>query len=509
MNLETILSYQWGAMMPEFIILGMATFICLLDLCLPARVNRRVIGWLAILGVLLSLFSLMSLLSSETTSILYDTFRLDLFAKAFKLLLLIGTLLILLMAESYTPKEGMAETRSDFYYLFLTALLGAMIMSSSGDLITMFVGLELLTISSYVLVAIRKYHLPSNEAALKYVINGGIATAITLFGMSYLFGLTGTTNIKEIGEMVTSFTDAPLQYVIGIAFFMIFVGFSFKMAVAPFHMWAPDVYQGAPIPVTAFLSVISKLAGFIIVLRIILSIYVGTSGDSTATVVFSLFENHRVYIAVIAGVTMVVGNIIALQQKNLKRLFAYSSIAHAGYLLVSIATLGYFTIGTVWFYFVAYGFMTIGAFAIIQHMSRQAGSSDIAHFTGFYRKSPLLAVMLSLFLLSMAGIPGTAGFIAKLHILLGLFSFGSAHYVLAAILMGVTVLSYVYYFGIMRKLFNEPTSSQINLRLVKMPVSLKIVVVICVIGTIGLGIIPTVAFDFLYDIFGSFEDFLS
>jgi len=503
MDLETLLAYNWGAMMPEFIILGIATFICLFDLFMPGTMSRRPLGWLAVLGVLLAFFSLISLIPLETTSILFDTFRLDLFAKAFKCILLVGTLLVLLMAESYTPKEGMKETRGEFYYLFLTALLGAMVMTSSGDLVTMFVGLELLSISSYILAGIRKHHLSSNESALKYVINGGIATAITLFGMSYVYGLTGTTNLREIGELMAIILDGQFQYLFGVAFFMMFIGFSFKIAAAPFHMWAPDVYQGAPTPVAAFLSVISKTAGFIILLRIVLSLYVGAPGDATGT--FTFLEMNNVYISFIAGITMIVGNVVALQQKNLKRLLAYSSIAHAGYLLVTLATLGYFTIGTVWFYLLAYLCMNLGAFAVIQYISNQTGSSEISTYAGLYQQSPVLAVSLSIFLLSMAGIPGSAGFIAKINILMGTFSFGGTYYILASILMGTTVISYVYYFGVMRQIFFRPATV---LSRTKIPISLLMVLIVCVVGTMALGIAPSLAFDFLFQNFGSFDDFL-
>lgn len=503
MDLETLLAYNWGAMMPEFIILGIATFICLLDLFMPTKMSRRSLGWLAVLGVLLALLSLISLISLETTSILFDTFRLDLFAKAFKFILLVGTLLVLLMAVSYTPKEGMKETRGEFYYLFLTALLGAMVMTSSGDLITMFVGLELLSISSYILAGIRKHHVPSNESSLKYVINGGIATALTLFGMSYVYGLTGTTNLYEIGELMAVILDGQFQYLFGVAFFMMFIGFSFKMAAAPFHMWAPDVYQGAPTPVTAFLSVISKTAGFIIVLRIMLSLYVGAPGDATGA--FTFLEMNSVYLSCIAGITMIVGNVVALRQKNMKRLLAYSSIAHAGYLLVTLATLGYFTIGTVWFYLLSYLFMNVGAFAVIQYISNQTGSSEIATYTGLYQQSPILAVSLSIFLLSMAGIPGSAGFIAKINILIGTFAFGGTYYILASIVMGATVISYVYYFGVMRQMFFRSVTEWAR---AKIPVSLLVVLTICVVGTITLGIVPNLAFDFLFHNFGNFDDFL-
>lgn len=231
MDFETLLSYQWGVMMPEFIILGVAVALSLIDLFIPENRNRQLLGLFAFVGVAVSFVSLLGLWTSDVTSILDDTFRLDSFAKSFKALLLIGSALVLLLAIHYEPNERIAY-RGEFYYLFLTALLGAMMMASSGDLITLFVGLELLSISSYILVAIRKKHTLANEAALKYVITGSIATAITLFGMSYIFGFTGSTNIKEIAVQLASTSDENHQYVLSLAFLLTFVGLSFKLAYA-------------------------------------------------------------------------------------------------------------------------------------------------------------------------------------------------------------------------------------------------------------------------------------
>lgn len=504
MDMKTLLSFNWGAMMPEFIILGVATALCIIDLLMPDKYSRRLLGWFAMAGVSVAIISLLSLLSFETTTILYDTFRLDAFAKAFKLILLFGTLLVLLLAESYRPREGMEETRGEFYYLFLTALLGAMMMASSGDLITLFVGLELLSVSSYILAGIRKRHAPSNEAAMKYVINGSIATAVTLFGMSYLYGLTGTTNLKEIGSIMDQLLNGQFQYLFGIAFFMMMVGFSFKIAAAPFHMWAPDVYQGSPAPVTAFLSVISKTAGFIIILRMIIFLYVEAPGDAVGA--FDFMEINHVYIAVLAGATMIIGNVVALRQSNMKRMLAYSSIAHAGYTLVAVATIGYFTSSILWFYLVAYMLMNVGAFAVLQYMQERTGSTEISSYAGLYKKQPFLAVAMSIFLLSLASIPGTAGFIGKMYIFIGIFAVNPSNYVLAAVLIGTTVISYVYYFAVMKQMFFRPVHENDD-KQVRMAPSLLIVIMICALGTIILGLIPWLALDFLGD-FNQFDDFV-
>ncbi|GLB59035.1 NADH-quinone oxidoreductase subunit NuoN [Cytobacillus sp. NCCP-133] len=502
MDLETLLSYEWSIMAPEFIILGVATALSLLDLFMPKAQSRKILGWIGFAGILAALVSLLGLVGHSTESILFDTFRLDSFAKAFKLLLLIGAAMVMLIAISYELNEGLEEFRGEFFYLFLAALLGAMMMSSSGDLITLFVGLELLSISSYILAGMRKRNLQSNESAMKYVINGGISTAITLFGMSYVYGLTGTTNLKTMAGFLTTVYDEQHIYLLGLAFFMIVVGLSFKLATAPFHMWAPDVYQGAPTPVTAFLSVISKTAGFALLVRILFSIFANTpSGDAEGMPMILTLQD---YIAFLAGATMIIGNLIALRQRNIKRLFAYSSIAQAGYLLVVIATMSLFMFDALWFYLGAYLFMNLGAFAIIQHVTHKSGSEDISQFAGLYRRAPFLAIAMAVFLLSLAGIPGTAGFIGKLNIFMGALVPQEGHYVLVSIMIAATVVSYFYYFGVMVQMFFRPAA---DVGKIKVPAALTAVISISIAATILFGVVPNIAFDFLQGNFNQFTDF--
>lgn len=490
-------------MAPEFIILGVAALLSLVDLFMPKKLDRKILGWIALVAIFAAMVSLAGLTNIGVTSILYDTFRLDSFAKAFKFILLGGSALVLFLAISYEPKDGLEEYRGEFYYLFLTALLGAMVMSSSGDLITLFVGLECLSISSYILAGICKNRLQSNESAMKYVINGGISTAITLFGMSYVYGLTGTTNIIGMAGKLQSLMNDQHVYLLSLAFLMILVGLSFKLAAAPFHMWAPDVYQGAPTPVTAFLSVVSKTAGFVIIIRILLSVFglAVSEGPESAPILLKMQD----YISFIAGATMIIGNVVAIRQTNMKRLFAYSSIAHAGYILVALASLNYFMFDAIWYYLVAYVFMNVGAFAVIQLLSEKAGSEKIAIFAGLYHRSPVLAVTMGIFILSLAGIPGTAGFIGKLNIFLGAFSSVSAHYVLASIMIAATVVSYTYYFGIMTQMFFRPASDESKINI---PFGILFVLIVSAAATILFGVLPNTALDFLHNNFNQFQDFI-
>lgn len=503
MDLHTLQSFKWGVMAPEFIILGVAALLSLMDLFMPKKMDRKILGWIGIVGIFAAMVSLAGLVDTGVTSILYDTFRLDSFAKAFKFLLLGGSALVLFLAISSNAKDGLENYRGEFYYLFLTALLGAMMMTSSGDLITLFVGLELLSISSYILAGMRKHHLQSNESAMKYVINGGISTAITLFGMSYVYGLTGTTNLKDMAGSLQTLSSPQFVYLLSLAFLMIFVGLSFKLAAAPFHMWAPDVYQGAPTPVTAFLSVVSKTAGFVIIIRILLSVFgmAASAGIGTDPILFKM-QN---YLAVIAGATMIIGNVIALRQTNIKRMFAYSSISHAGYILVALTSMNYFMFDAIWFYLLGYLFMNLGAFAVIQLISEKTGSEKIADFAGLYRRSPVLAVTMGIFILSLAGFPGTAGFIGKLNIFMGAFIDPNAHYILASVMIATTVVSYFYYFGIMTQMFFRPASDESKFEI---PFGLLFVIVVSVIATVLLGVAPNSALDFLHNNFNQFQDFL-
>lgn len=489
-------------MTPEFIILGVAAVLTLLDLFMPKNQDRRILGWISILAILAAIVSLTGLLDRGVASILDDTFRLDAFAKAFKLLLLAGAGLVMFLAVSYKTKDGMEEYQGEFYYLFLTALLGAMIMTSSGDLITLFVGLELLSVSSYILAGIRKRNLQSNESAMKYVINGGISTAIILFGMSYVYGLTGTTNLLSIADKLQSLADGRQVYLLSLAFLMILVGLSFKLAAAPFHMWAPDVYQGAPTPVTAFLSVVSKTAGFVIVIRILLSVFglAASQGPGSDPILFKM-QN---YISVIAGATMIIGNVVALRQTNIKRMFAYSSIAHAGYVLVALASMNFMMFDAIWFYLLAYLFMNLGAFAVIQLVSEKTGTENISDYAGLYRRSPILAVTMGILLISLAGFPGTAGFIGKLNIFIGTFA-GTNHYVLAGIMIATTVVSYFYYFGVMVQMFFRPAEDESKFTI---PFGIVFVLIVGVAATILFGLMPNLAIDFLHNHFNGFSDFL-
>lgn len=501
--MENILDWPWGLMAPEFTILATATLLSLIDLFMPRQANRSFLPYLGMIGIAVAGFFVVCNIG-VVDHIMNQMYRVDGFSNLFKLILLSGTLLIFILSLQ-TVNDKITRDRGEYYYLLLAAVLGAMMMASSADLITLFIGLETLSVSSYILVAIRKQHIQSNEAAFKYVVNGGISTAILLFGMSYIYGITGSTNLYDV--MVSLQSNAFPQgfdNMVFVAFFFIFVGLSFKIASAPFHMWAPDVYQGAPTPITAFLSVVSKTAGFAIIVRIFLTgfgivNFTNASGENTLFI-----YDIATYIGILAAATMVIGNVMALRQINVKRMMAYSSIAQAGYILVPLATASTLMMDHITFYLISYLFMNLGAFAILIAVTNDRGTDEIRAFAGLYHRSPFTAIAMTIFLLSLAGIPITAGFFGKLYIFFG--SIWSNNYWLAGIMVAASVISYYYYFGIIRQMYMRAGDTEAKLRL---PIPLIIVLVIGVIGTLAGGFFSDQVMEIIRNnFFSNNDDFL-
>ncbi len=496
-----ILQWQWSAMTPEFIILGTATLLSLIDLIMKDKLDRRVLGWLGLVGIFIAGFFVVRNLGQDPVQIMNDMFRLDSFGTAFKLLFLSGAALVFFMSIQQLDQREIPY-HGEFYYLVLTGVLGAMIMASSADFITLFVGLEVLSISSYILVGTRKKHIQSNESAFKYAVSGGIASAVALYGMSFIYGLTGSTNLYMMGERLAQAYQRvePFQYspIIYLGFFLLFVGLSFKIATVPYHMWAPDVYQGAPVPVTAFLAVVSKTAGFAIIVRILLTGFKDiTEITDDNRLSYVLFDELSLYIGVIAAVTMIIGNTLALRQTNVKRMMAYSSIAHAGYLLIPLAAFYIpLFLQQMLFYLLAYLLMTLGAFAVIMVVTRDRGTEDIKSFAGLYHRAPWMAFAMTIFLLSLAGIPVTAGFFGKFYIFMSSLAHGK--YLLAAIMIATSIISYVYYFAIIRQMYMRPGDTEAKMFI---PSTITIVILITAVATVLIGLFPGVVLEFIVNNF--------
>jgi len=327
----------------------------------------------------------------------------DGFSTFFRILVMVVGLLTILISTNYLSVEG--HESGEYYALLLFSIVGQCIMASANELIMIFIGLECSSIASYVLAGYLRDDKRNNESALKYFLLGSFATAFLLYGVAWIYGTTGTTNLTEIRRVLLDPQSNVNMLVIGAATALMFVGFAFKVSAAPFQMWAPDVYQGAPAPVTAFMSVGPKAAAFAMFLRVLMTAFEPVK------------DRWEPLLWMSALATMVIGNFAALRQSNIKRLLAYSSIAHAGYVMVALTTHSDIGTAAAMFYLASYAFMNIGAFAIVTYVARKGEKHvEILDLAGLSQRQPVVAAMLTIFLLSLTGIPLTAGFFGKFYI---------------------------------------------------------------------------------------------
>ncbi len=499
-ELQRLTASDLQYLLPELILVGAAVLLTLLDLMLPDRVSRSNIGVLALaalIGAGTAVF--MQLGADAPVSLLGGSFRVDDYAALFKLVLLGSTALIVLMSIGQEEKQGITH-KGEFYYLLLPAVLGGMIMASSTDMITMFVGLETLSISSYVLVALAKKRSTSHEAAFKYVVVGGISTAFILYGMSFLYGISGSTNLAAINQAIMQHADS-YEMLMYVSFFLLLTGLGFKIAAAPFHAWAPDVYQGAPTPVSAFLAVVSKGAAIALAFRFIFNVYYGSADPQVTPLEADVFFA----VSLLAAAAMIVGNAMALKQMNVKRLLALSGVANAGYLLVPLTPFSdvhFGNISEMMFYLIAYAFMNIGAFALVMIVSSAEGHDEMRGLAGLYHRAPWTAVAGVLIVLSLAGLPISGGFFGKLFIMFGALQVHK--YWLVAIMIGTSVASFYYYFGFIRQMFMRPGYDNKDIHV---PANLGATLWIAAAASVFLGLFPHLVLEQLTELVGLVADF--
>jgi NADH-quinone oxidoreductase subunit N len=389
-------STMFLAIFPEILILVLAGFILVFDLVWPED-RKRNLGWLTAGG--LSLILILSLIMGhpETGAILVwgGMLRFDWLAVVFKSLFIFGATVTALFAMDV---EDLGK-KGEFYILLLVSTIGMSFMAASADLIMLYLAIETTSIPMYILAGFFKRDEKSTEAGFKYLLFGAMTSAIMLYGFSLLYGFSGSTSFIELAKSITGNSIAPIA-LFG-SLFLVLVGFSFKISAGPFHFWAPDVYEGAPTPVTGFLSTASKAAGFAVLVRVL-------------TMVFpAIGENWQMIIAMVATATMTVGNLIALAQKNIKRLLAYSSIAHAGYILVGVAANSMLGVAGVTLYLIVYLVTNMAAFGIVTTFWKKTGSDEIQDYAALSRRSPYLALAMLIAFLSLAGMPPFGGFVAK------------------------------------------------------------------------------------------------
>ncbi len=493
--METTLAFvtprlDYHALAPEIVLTIGICVVLLADLIIgPER--KWVVGNVASFALLAALVPVISLavFGGEDRSMVGGAYMLDDFALVLKGLFLATGYVVLLMGARYVEEGDYYE--GEFYFLVLCSVLGMMIMSSARDLITIFVALETLSIPGYLLAGWRKRDLKSNEASMKYYLLGVLASAVMLYGMSLIYGFTGTTLLSAIGDQVGGSIGA--QPLISVAIFFIIVGFAFKVSAVPFHFWAPDTYEGSPTPVTAFLSVASKTGGFVALFQLI---FVGFFGrdDAWAPIFW-----------VLAALTMTVGNLIALRQTNIVRMLAYSSIAQAGYILVAFAVAGTnqraaetaFTAAVV--YLLVYAAMNLGAFTVVIAVARKTRSGEISSYGGLFEYAPGLAVLMTIFLFSLAGIPPLAGAWAKIFVFRAVLDAGTFWAVTLGVIAAVnTVIALFYYAAVAREMWMSPVPEG-DRTPIRVPASLSAALGICAAVVLVIGVWPQ-AFGRLADL---------
>jgi NADH-quinone oxidoreductase subunit N len=426
------------------------TFCLALLIGLIFRNNPKIVGWVALIGLMTTLFFVVKQMGISE-EIFSGMIAVDPFAVFFKLLISGGALIVILFSMYSTEVQTAVKRMGEYYSLLVSMTLGMFLMAGATNLLMMVLAMELTSLSSYILAGYTKEASDSSEASMKYIIYGAVSSGVMLYGISILFGLSGAMNYAGINHTLT--ISAPNYAALLIATIFIVVGFGYKISAVPFHFWTPDVYEGAPITITAFLSVASKAAGFAMMMRFFKIIFIDTTILTVPSGVWTSLYNFEwnKLLVILSVLTMTLGNLVAVWQDNLKRLLAYSSIAHAGYMLMGVILLTDKGIAAVLIYFVMYLFMNLGAFFVVMLVANKTGSEDISAYRGLGYRSPLMAVAMALFLVSLTGLPPTAGFIGKFYLFVAVLD---AKWVWLAVVGAVnSVISLYYYARILRYMF--------------------------------------------------------
>jgi len=443
--------------------------------CMPPE-RRRFLGYAAVAGLgLLLLTSLSGYGScSLTGTAFHGAFIEDGLAVFFKRFFMMAAILVLFMSVEYSG--NLAAGITEYYSLIIFALSGMLFAASANDFVMLFVSIELITITFYVLTSFQRERLVSLEAGVKYLILGALSSAFMVFGIALVWGTTGKLNFTELAAVATQYESNKI-FLLGVL--LVLVGLGFKIAAFPFQIWAPDVYQGAPTPTTAFLAIGSKAAGFVLLLRVLF------------TAVPSVTAHWADLLIVISGITILYGNLCALPQRNLKRLLGYSSIAHAGYLLLGVAALSASGQAAVLYYLAGYLFTMLGAFTVICLVMRRVEAEEISGLAGLNQRSPLLAATMALAMVSLAGIPPLAGFFGKFLLLKAVIQQGATnpgYYCLAFTALAGVVISLYYYFGVIRAIYWSQDAPDLTPITLSAPA--KVSVWVCIAGMFWIGTFP-------------------
>ncbi len=469
---------------PE-VLLTVAAFVLLgIDLALlrdkTPEERRTTLG--AVSAVVLAVAALLACRFFHESRVLFGGMLVvDPLTTTMKVTLLLFTLITALISMGHDVTAHVGE----YFALLLFGAMGMLFMVQSEELVMIYVGLELTSLSLYILVAFNKHLRRSAEASMKYFLFGALSSAFLYFGLTFLYGLAGGTSLETVGALLKDGVRAnPLALT---ALLFTIVGFGFKIALVPFHFWAPDAYEGAPTPITAFLSTASKVASFFVFIKVLLLGFLPVAG-SASSAAFS--GGWTSILAILAVVSMTLGNLVALQQRNLKRLLAYSSIAHGGYILVGLASASSLGHSAVFYYLLTYGFTNLGAFGVIAALSQATGADDLEDFSGMSRRSPYLGLLLILFVLSLAGIPPLAGFFAKFYVFAAAMERDTVHYgLLWLVLAGIanSAVSLYYYLKILKQMYIVEPGEGGPIRANRATVA---GLTACMVLVVGLGIYP-------------------
>ena len=411
--------------------------------------KTNMIGWVLGVGLVVVGLSVHNLSSVPPTTLFLDMIVIDPFSSFMKIVIILSTLLVIV--ASWVNDELEKYRKGEYFTIMGIMVMGLFLMTSSVDIIMLYISIEVVSIMSFVLAAYLKLDTRSNEAGLKYVIYGAFSSGVMLFGLSIVYGLAGSTNYFAIQDTLSSL-DGSANPALIMALLMIFAGFGYKISSVPFHFWTPDVYEGSPSTITAYLSVAPKAAGFAMIIRFFHQVFSDSIG-LTSNAIGSTDLPWPEIIGVLAVVTMTMGNLVAIQQKSIKRMLAYSSIAHAGYMMLALPVLSMEAVESVMIYLFIYVFMNLGAFFIVIFVKNKTGGESFEDFEGLGWKMPIVGAFMTLFMLSLTGLPPTAGFVGKLYIFKTLVGAGS-EFLWLVVAGGLnSVISLYYYFHVVKVMF--------------------------------------------------------
>ena len=447
-----------------------------------APLRRRTIGTVAVVGLLASVLPLWQQLGNPRTVLLGGTLAVDDLILIFKFVIVVLTLVTVLISMDFDVGRHVGE----YFAVLLFGAIGMMLLISTEDLLMIFVALELTSICLYILTAFHKGELRSQEAAVKYFMFGAISSAFLLFGLSYVYGVTGATSLQGIREAVKS-GGLEMSPLLATGMLFVIIGFGFKVAVVPFHLWAPDAYEGAPTPVTAFIATGSKVASFFVLLKVL---FVGVSGLEGSAFWGHFSSGWTMLLAIIAALSMVLGNCAAIVQHNVKRLLAYSSIAHAGYIFIGLIAASRMGATSVLFYIIVYALTNLGAFGVVAALSSRAGGDELRDFDGMAKRAPFLSLLMLIFVLSLAGIPPLGGFFGKFYLFASAIQRDSQDFgLLWLVVLGIVMsaVSLYYYLILLKHIYVVSSDDQTR---ILTPTYLNVTLGLVALAVVLLGVYP-------------------